>query len=339
MKKVRVEDAIGMVLGHDLTRIVPGEFKGAAFKKGHIVREEDIEILKNMGKYNVHVFELNEKMIHEDEAAIRIAEAATGDGLYLRGPSEGKISIKAESKGILKINLEALSSINEIEMVMFATLHNNTVVEKDQTVAGTRIIPLVTEIHKIEDVEHICEELGKVLNINEIKPRKVGIVVTGSEVFEGRIKDKFGPVLKDKVNDYDSKFLGLKYAPDDKVQIQEAIKDLLSDGAELILTAGGMSVDADDVTPNAIEGIADNVITYGSPVLPGAMFMLAYKEEIPILGIPACGMYFRTTALDLVLPRVLAGEILTKKDITALAHGGLCLGCEVCRYPVCPFGK
>lgn len=339
MKKVRVEDAIGMVLGHDLTRIVPGEFKGAAFKKGHIVRAEDIEILKNMGKYNVHVFELNEKMIHEDEAAIRIAEAATGDGLYLRGPSEGKISIKAESKGILKINLEALSSINEIEMVMFATLHNNTVVEKDQTVAGTRIIPLVTEIHKIEDVEHICEELGKVLNINEIKPRKVGIVVTGSEVFEGRIKDKFGPVLKDKVNDYDSKLLGLKYAPDDKVQIQEAIKDLLSDGAELILTAGGMSVDADDVTPNAIEGIADNVITYGSPVLPGAMFMLAYKGEIPILGIPACGMYFRTTALDLVLPRVLAGEILTKKDITALAHGGLCLGCEVCRYPVCPFGK
>ncbi len=339
MKKVRVEDAIGMVLGHDLTRIVPGEFKGPAFKKGHIVREEDIELLKNMGKYNVHVFELNEKMIHEDEAAIRIAKSSTGDGLYLQGPSEGKISIKAEAKGILKINLTALSSINGIEMVMFATLHNNTVVEKDQTVAGTRIIPLVTEVQKIEEVERICEKLGRVLNINEIKPRKVGVVVTGSEVFEGRIKDKFGPVLRDKVSDYDSQLIGLKYAPDDKEKIEEAIQTLLSDGAELILTAGGMSVDADDVTPNAIEGISDKVITYGSPVLPGAMFMLAYKGEIPILGIPACGMYFRTTALDLVLPRVLAGEILTKKDITALAHGGLCLGCEVCRYPVCPFGK
>lgn len=339
MKKVRVEDAVGMVLGHDLTRIVPGEFKGAAFKKGHIVKDEDIEILKNMGKYNVHVFELNEKMIHEDEAAIRIAKAAAGDGLYLEGPSEGKISIKAKAKGILKINLEALSNINDIDMIMFATLHNNTVVEKDQTLAGTRIIPLVTETQKIEEVEKICEDLGKVLNINEIKPRKVGIVVTGSEVFEGRIKDKFGPVLRDKINDYDSKFVGLKFAPDDKEKIEEAIKALLSEGAEVILTAGGMSVDADDVTPNAIEGIADRVITYGSPVLPGAMFMLAYKEETPILGIPACGMYFRTTALDLVLPRILAGEVLTKRDITSLAHGGLCLGCEVCRYPVCPFGK
>ncbi|WP_432663998.1 molybdopterin-binding protein [Wukongibacter baidiensis] len=339
MKKVRVEDAVGMVLGHDLTRIVPGEFKGAAFKKGHIVKEEDVEILKNMGKYNIHVFDLNEDMIHEDEAAMRMAKAAAGDGLYLSGPSEGKISIKAKAKGILKVNLEALLQINDIEMIMFATLHNNSVIEKDQTVAGTRIIPLVTEVEKIHDVEKICENLGKVLSIKEIKPRKVGIVVTGSEVFEGRIKDKFGPVLEEKIKEQGSTLIGLKFAPDDKEKIEEAIKSLIDNGAEIILTAGGMSVDADDVTPNAIENISDKVITYGSPVLPGAMFMLAYKEETPILGIPACGMYFRTTVLDLVLPRVLAGEVLTKKDITSLAHGGLCLGCEVCRYPVCPFGK
>ncbi len=339
MKIVRVEDAVGMVLGHDLTRIVPGEFKGAAFKKGHIVKEEDVETLKNMGKYNIHVFELNKDMIHEDEAAMRMAKAAAGDGLSLHGPSEGKINIKAKAKGILKVNLETLSQINDIEMIMFATLHNNSVIEKDQIVAGTRIIPLVTEVEKIKDVEKICSELGRVLSIKEIKPRKVGIVVTGSEVFEGRIKDKFGPVLEQKILEQGSTLIGLKFAPDDKEKIEESIKSLIDNGAEVILTAGGMSVDADDVTPNAIENISDKVITYGSPVLPGAMFMLAYKEETPILGIPACGMYFRTTVLDLVLPRVLAGEVLTKKDITSLAHGGLCLGCEVCRYPVCPFGK
>ncbi|WP_432408728.1 molybdopterin-binding protein [Wukongibacter sp. M2B1] len=339
MKKVRVEDAVGMVLGHDLTRIVPGEFKGAAFKKGHILKKEDIEELKNMGKYNIHVFELNDDMIHEDEAAMRIAMAATGDGLYLNGPSEGKINIKAKFNGILKINLETLSQINDIEMIMFATLHNNSVIEKDQTVAGTRIIPLVTEVEKIKEVEKICKNLGKVLSIKEIAPRRVGIVVTGSEVFEGRIKDKFGPVLKKKIIEQGSTLVGIKFSPDNQEKIEESIMSLVEDGAEIILTAGGMSVDADDVTPNAIENISDKVITYGSPVLPGAMFMLTYRKNTPILGIPACGMYFRTTVLDLVLPRILAGEILTKKDITSLAHGGLCLGCEVCRYPVCPFGK
>jgi len=339
LKKVKVEDAIGMVLGHDLTKIVPGEFKGAAFKKGHIVREEDVEVFKNMGKYNIHVFELDEDMIHEDEAAIRIAEAAVGNGLYLQGPSEGKINIKSKGKGILKINLDALLEINNIDMIMFATLHNNTVVEKGQTVAGTRIIPLVTEKEKIEEVEEICKNLGRVLSIMEIKPRKVGIVVTGSEVFEGRIKDKFGPVLRDKIDDFGSDLIELKYSPDDRAKIEEAITALIDKGAEVILTAGGMSVDADDVTPNAIESISHRVITYGSPVLPGAMFMLAYKDKTAILGIPACGMYFRTTVLDLVLPRILAGEVLNKRDITSLAHGGLCLGCKVCRYPVCPFGK
>lgn len=339
MKKIRVEDAVGMVLGHDLTKIVPGEFKGAAFKKGHIVGSEDVEILKNMGKYNIYVLELNDDMIHEDEAAIRIAKAAVGDGLYLNGPSEGKINIKAKAKGILKVNLETLSQINDIDMIMFATLHNNSVIEKDQTVAGTRIIPLVTEVQKIKDIEKICSELGKVLCIREIKPRKVGIVVTGSEVFDGRIEDRFGPVLKEKILEQGSSLIGLRFAPDDREKIEESIKSLIEEGAEIILTAGGMSVDADDVTPNAIENISDKVITYGSPVLPGAMFMVAYKKEIPILGIPACGMYFRTTVLDLVLPRILAGEILNKKDITSLAHGGLCLGCKVCRYPVCPFGK
>ncbi|MCC5909509.1 MAG: molybdopterin-binding protein [Clostridiaceae bacterium] len=339
MKKVKVEEAIGMILAHDLTKIVPGEFKGAAFKKGHVIKEEDIEELKDIGKNHIYVFELKEDEIHEDEAAIRIAKAAADHGLALEGPSEGKISIKATYKGLLKINLEALSEVNEIELVMLATIHNDTVVEAGKTVAGTRIIPLSIKKEEIEKVEAICEKLGKIITVKEIKPLKIGIVVTGSEVYEGRIKDRFGPVLEKKIEQYGGELLELKYAPDETSKIQASIEELIEKGAEVIMTSGGMSVDADDVTPTAIKNVSDHVITYGSPVLPGAMFMLAHKDKTSILGIPACGMYHKTTVLDLVFPKVLAGEKVNKKDIVALAHGGLCHNCEVCHYPICPLGK
>lgn len=339
MKKVKVEDAVGMVLAHDLTKIVPGEFKGAAFKKGHIIKPEDIDKLKDMGKNHINVMELTENDIHEDDAAIRIGTAISGEGVYMTEPSEGKVTVKAKERGLLKINVEGLEAINDIDLIIVSTLHNNTVVEKDQAVAGTRIIPLTTEKEKIEKIEKICEELGKIVSVKKLNPLKAGIIVTGSEVYHGRITDKFGPVLEEKMKFYGGDVLGIKYAPDDFEMILDAINSFLEQGADIILTSGGMSVDADDVTPTAIRSASDKVITYGSPVLPGAMFMVAYKGDTPILGVPACGMYHRITALDLVLPRIMAGELISRKDITSLGHGGLCLHCEVCRYPVCPFGK
>ncbi len=339
MKKVNVEDAVGMVLAHDLTKIVPGQFKGAAYKKGYIIKPEDVDNLKDMGKNHINVMELTENDVHEDDAAIRIGTAISGEGVYTTQPSEGKVTIKAKERGLLKINLEALETVNDIELIIIATLHNNTVVEKDQAVAGTRIIPLAIEKNKIERIEEICNEMGSIVSVKELKPLKAGIVVTGSEVYHGRITDKFGPVLEEKVRLYGGILLGIKYASDDSEMIQDSINSLIEQGADIILTSGGMSVDADDVTPMAIKNISDRVITYGSPVLPGAMFMLAYKGNTPILGVPACGMYHRTTVLDLVLPRAMAGEVLTRKDITSLGHGGLCLNCKVCHYPVCPFGK
>lgn len=339
MKKIVVEEAVGMVLAHDLTKVIPGEFKGAAFKKGHVIKEEDIDMLKSMGKNHIFIMELDENIIHEEEAAARIAKAAAGKGVYLTEPSEGKVNIKAQKKGLLKVNLKALQEINSIEMIVLATLHNNTLVEKDKIVACTKIIPLTVEKSKIDQVEQVCKELGKVISIKPVKSLKVGIVITGTEVYEGRIKDKFGVVLSGKVEKYGCKLLGMKFAPDNIDMIQAAINSLIDEGAEIIMTSGGMSVDPDDVTPSAIGGIADRVVTYGSPVLPGAMFMLAYKKNVAILGVPACGMYHKNTILDLVFQRVIAEEELTKKDLAVLAHGGLCQGCEVCHYPICPFGK
>jgi len=339
LKKIIVEEAVGMVLAHDLTKIIPGEFKGAAFKKGYVIKEEDIDMLKSMGKNHIFIMELDENTIHEEEAAARIAKAAVGEGVYLTEPSEGKVNIKSEKKGLLKINLKALKEINSIEMIVLATLHNNTLVEKDKIVACSKVIPLTVEKSKIDQVEQVCEELGKVISIKSVKSLKVGIVITGTEVYEGRIKDKFGVVLEGKVEKYGCKLLGMKFAPDNIDMIQDAINSLIDEGAEIIMTSGGMSVDPDDVTPNAIKGTADRIITYGSPVLPGAMFMLAYKKNVAILGVPACGMYHKNTVLDLVFQRVIAGEDLTKSDLASLAHGGLCQGCEICHYPICPFGK
>lgn len=339
MKTIRVEDAVGTILAHDLTKIVPGEFKGAAFKKGHVIRTEDVEELKRMGKNNINVLEMGPEDIHEDEAAVRIAEAAAGEGIYMEGPSEGKISLKAAFKGLLKINAEALEAINDIDMVIFSTLQSNTVVNKGKHVAGTRIIPLSIDKSSIEAVEGICSRLGRVVWLKELASLKTGVIVTGTEVYEGRIKDKFGPVLVNKLLDYGCVQNGLAYTPDDKDKISEAIEEQLKAGAQLVLVSGGMSVDADDVTPSAIREACDRIITYGAPVLPGAMFMLGYRGEIPILGIPACGMYHKITVFDLVLPRILAGEPLTRKDITSMGHGGLCQNCESCRYPNCTFGR
>jgi molybdenum cofactor synthesis domain-containing protein len=339
MKKIRTEDSVGMVLGHDLTKIIPGEFKGAAYKKGHIVTEADIEVLKNMGKDHIYILELGEGQIHEDEAAIRMAKAASGQDVMLTEPSEGKVNFVADNNGLLKINRSILNKINSIEHVSMATMHNNTEVKKGQIVAGTRIIPLVTELVRIEEVERICKQDGSVISVKPFKNMKVGVVITGSEVYYGRIKDKFAPVIGEKMEHYGCDIVDIKYSPDDAEVIKASIIELMERGANAIVTAGGMSVDPDDVTPEGIRLTGADVVSYGAPVLPGAMFMMAYFDDIPIMGIPACGMYHKTTVFDLIFIRVLAGEKVNKEDISELGYGGFCTNCKPCSYPKCSFGK
>ncbi|WP_097026347.1 molybdopterin-binding protein [Clostridium peptidivorans] len=340
MKQVKVEDAIGMVLGHDLTKIVPGEFKGAAFKKGHVIRKEDLPMLKSMGKNHINVLEISEGELHENEAAQRIVQAVAGEGLYYGDPREGKIELRAKNRGIVKVNIEALKEINSIDQIILATLHDNTLIEKDQSVGATRTIPLVIKEDKIVKVE----EIGKlnnqnIISIKPLKDLKIGIVVTGTEVFEGVIKDKFAPVLTDKIKYYGSTLIDLIYAPDNREVIKTEIEKLIKKGAEVVLVSGGMSVDADDVTPLAIEDAATEVTSYGVPALPGNMLMIAYSGDCTIFGIPGAAMYFETTTLDILLPRVLAGERIKREEIVELGHGGYCPMCKECTYPNCHFGK
>ena len=339
MKSVSVEEALGMVLCHDLTKIVPGESHGVAFKKGHVITEEDIPKMLDIGKRKIFVWEMQEGIIHENEAGERMARAAAGKGILFTEPSEGKVSLLAEYNGLLKVNYTALEKINTIEESMIATLHTDIVVKKGSVVAGTRIIPLFIDKLKIEQIEKVCIEEEPIIWVEELKSMKVGIITTGSEVYTGRITDKFGPVIREKINEIGSEVIKQILVSDNVTMIEEAINELLSIGAEMIIVTGGMSVDPDDVTPAGIRESGASIISYGAPVLPGAMFLIAYKNEVPILGLPGCVMYNKRTVFDLILPRIVAGEKIKREDITKLGHGGLCLNCEVCNFPSCSFGK
>ncbi|MDU4910143.1 molybdopterin-binding protein [Clostridium baratii] len=337
MKSVRVEDAIGMILCHDITKIVPGEFKGRAFKKGHIIKEEDVKELLSIGKEHIYVWEAKEGMLHENDAAIRLKDLVCGTGLEFGEIKEGKINFIAKKDGLLKIDKEELLKINMLGDIIVSTIHNNTPVKKGEIVGATRVIPLVIDEEKIIEAEKTVKK--GIINIEEIKGKKVFMITTGSEVYHGRIKDAFGPAVKKKLEYYGCELVNQTILPDDKDRIVEEIKRALREGAEMIVCTGGMSVDPDDVTPTAIKECGADLVSYGAPVLPGAMFLLAYYGDIPILGLPGCVMYSKRTVFDLVLPRVLADEKLTMRDLALYGHGGLCLDCKVCTFPHCSFGK
>jgi molybdenum cofactor synthesis domain-containing protein len=337
--KVRVEDAVGMVLCHDITQIIPGEFKGRAFKKGHIVTTEDIPKMLRIGKEHLYVWEKKEGFLHEDEAAFRIARAVAGSGISLTEPNEGKINLVAGLWGLLKINVNGLNEINNENQVVVSSLHRNQIVENGTVVAGTRIIPLVIDHGIIERVEEHADRYKPIVEVKPLLGMRVGVLVTGSEVYKGRIEDTFSPVVIEKVTKLGCSVIRKVNVTDSIEMISDNIKTMLREGAELILITGGMSVDPDDLTPAGVVAAGGMIVSYGAPVLPGSMFMVAYIDETPVLGLPGCVMYSKNTVFDLVLPRILAGEKITRQDITIFGHGGLCANCSPCRFPSCSFGK
>jgi molybdopterin biosynthesis enzyme len=340
LKSVPVEKSVGMVLPHDITEIVKDVKKGVAFKKGHIIRSEDIEYLKQLGKDNIYVMSLTASEIHENDAASILAKCLAGRGVdYLDTPIEGKISLKAALDGLLRINKESLLQLNMLGEVMCATLHDNTPVQKGETVAATRLIPLVGSRDLIAEAEKIALSSTAVIEILPLKKVKIGLVITGNEVFYNRIEDRFEEVLQAKAEALGSEILVVRRAPDDKTVIAREIGYCIDQGAELIVTSGGMSVDPDDVTREGILAAGATDVAYGTPVLPGAMFLSGMINNIPVLGLPACGMYHKITVFDLILPRILTGEKIGRRAFAELGHGGLCRNCKVCQYPICNFGK
>ena len=339
MQLIETNNAVGHVLCQDITQIIKGVTKDAVFRKGHVVTEEDIPVLLSAGKEHLYVWEKQEGMLHENEAANILYKICKGSNMHQSEVKEGKIELIADCDGVLKIDKKKLDAVNRLGEMMIASRHGNFPVKRGEKIAGTRVIPLVIEEEKMREAEKLGGD-APIFEILEYKHRRAGIVTTGSEVAKGRIKDTFTPVVIEKLKEYDVEIAGRTICDDDPAGITAAIEDLIQQGADMIICTGGMSVDPDDRTPLAIKNTGAEIVSYGAPVLPGAMFLLAYyNNHIPIMGLPGCVMYARRTVFDLVLPRIICGDKLKKEDLSALGEGGLCLSCPVCTFPACGFGK
>lgn len=342
MKEIRTEDAVGHVLCHDITQIIKDEKKGVLFKKGHIVKEEDIPALLSVGKEHLYVWETQEGILHENEAAEILYKISAGEHMHGSEIHEGKIELIADCDGILKIRRDALISVNSLGEMMIASRHGDFPVKKGEKIAGTRIIPLVIPKEKMDRAQKTAGS-KPIFSILPYHAKKVAIITTGSEVQKGLIKDTFTPVLKEKLSEFPYSMIGQTLPGDDRQQISSDILDFIDKGADLIICSGGMSVDPDDRTPGAIKDTGAQIITYGAPVLPGAMLLLSYFQKgsktIPILGLPGCVMYARRTIFDIILPRIMADDTITAEEIALYGEGGLCLNCSACIFPNCGFGK
>lgn len=339
MKLIKTEDAVGHILCHDMTQIIKDQYKDARFRKGHVVTQEDIPVLLSMGKEHLYVWEMVPGMLHEDEGAARLAALCLGEHMTLSAPKEGKIEVSADCDGLFRVDSRRLTAVNSVGDLMIATRHGNTVVHRGDKLAGTRVIPLVIPEETLEQAERAAGT-EPLLSLHPWKRKTAAVVVTGNEVKAGLIQDTFSPVVVDKLAAFGVETKSITCPGDGVEEVANAIRAARKTGADMILCTGGMSVDPDDSTPGGIRAAGAGIVSYGAPVLPGAMFLLGYFEDgTPVMGLPGCVMYAGATIFDLILPRIVADIPVTRADLASLGEGGLCLGCKPCRYPICPFGK
>ena len=339
MKTIKTKEAIGHVLCHDITQIIKGGIKDAVFRKGHIVTKEDIPILLSMGKENLYIWEINENLIHENDAADILRKICQGKNMHPTPPREGKIDLIADIDGLLMVDVERLRTINGLGEIIIATRTSGFPVKKGEKICGTRIVPLVIEKEKMEHVRRVSGETP-LLNLLPFHKKKYGLIVTGNEVYHGLIQDTFSRVIQEKMDEYGCEMAEKRILDDNPERIMSAINEILANGAEMLFCTGGMSVDPDDTTPLAIKNQGATIVSYGAPVLPGAMFLIAYTDDKrPICGLPSCVMYAKRSIFDLALPLLLADVPITSQWLSGLGNGGICLNCSDCRFPNCMFGK
>ncbi len=338
MKQIATVDAVGTVLCHDHTRIVKDVEKGVAFRKGHVVKAEDIPVLLSMGKDHLFVWDLGDDMLHENDAAAILQSLAADPNMTASSVKEGKIELTATIDGLLVADVSRINAINRLGEICLATRHSGFAVKQGDKLAGFRVIPLAVAKAKMDEVRRIAGP-EPLLRLLPFTPHRVGIVTTGNEIFHGRITDAFTPVVADKFARYGSTIVSNRVCDDNLDRIAAAIRSLLDEGVDFVVCTGGMSVDPDDLTPGAIRASGADIVSYGAPVLPGAMFLMAYHGEVPVVGLPGCVMYAGQTIFDIILPRILAGRRVTREEILDLGNGGLCLGCKPCIFPACGFGK
>jgi len=339
MKLLCTREAVGQTLCHDVTQIIKGVTKGALFRKGHVIQEDDVGVLLSLGKEHIYICENNENILHENDAAEILRALCQNKNMRAVGPKEGKIELLAEIDGLLIVDTEGLRRVNSLGPMVLASRASGFPVKKGDKLCGVRVIPLVIEKEKMERARQAAGDMP-LLKLLPMKQKEYGLIVTGSEVFHNRIQDTFTPVILEKLAEYGCEMTSHKIVDDDHKKITAAINNMLDKGAEMVFCTGGMSVDPDDRTPLAIKNAANNVVSYGAPVLPGSMFMLAYTDDKrPVCGLPGCVMYAHRTVFDLVLPYLLADAPVSAEWLAGLGNGGLCLDCAECHFPNCMFGK
>lgn len=338
MKLMKTVDAVGQVLCHDITQIVKGVTKDAVFRKGHVIREEDIPVLLSVGKDHIYIWEKEEGMLHENDAAEILCSICQNENMRAGEPKEGKIDLYATMDGLFKIDRPKLRFVNSFGQMMIACLHGDTAVREGEKLAGTRVIPLVIEEEKMRKVKEGCGDTP-IFSLKPFVRKKAAIITTGNEVYYGRIEDTFTPVIKEKIRHFGMEVMYHDIINDDHEKITKSCLKATREGAEVVICTGGMSVDPDDKTPLAIKNTGARIVSYGAPVLPGAMFLLAYYNDVPIVGLPGCVMYAKKTIFDIVLPRIAADDEITNEELAGLGEGGLCPSCPVCTYPNCGFGR
>lgn len=338
MKKIRIQDAPGEILDYDITGVDPEKgTKGRIFKRGHRIREEDFETLRDLGRDYIYVRDGNDIEVHEEDAAILAAPLIAGRNIsHDPEPVEGKIQFYAECAGVFRVNPDRLYRLNELEIPSLPTIHSNLPVRKGQMVAAFRIIPLTCPMETVDSMKTMLSD--PLLSCEPYIAKNASIIITGNEIASGRKKDAFIPALSVKLKQFNVEKITSRILPDTRETISSVIREESRD-AEIILITGGTSVDPDDATKQAMTDAGVKLLQKGNPVQPGNNLSLGYLDQIPVCSVPAAALTYKATALDIFLPRLLAKIPVTREDIVRSSHGGLCHFCPTCNYPVCPFGR
>lgn len=337
MRKIPLTEAVGLPLAHDITEIRPEKgVKHRAFKRGHVVTEDDLERLRDLGKNYLYITGPEDTDVHEDDAALTVAPLAAGVGIdHEAEPCEGKIAFRARHDGVFRVDADRLLAIHRLAIPALPTLPGNYPVRKGQTVAAFRIIPLTCERAILDAVVALLGE--PLLRVDPFIVRDAAILVTGTEVYEGRIEDGFIPRLTAAVAGYDVPIATSAVVPDDRAVIASHIEQMAAQ-CGLVMVTGGTSVDPDDVTTAAMRDAGVEFAVKGMPVQPGNNFTIGYLGETAVCAIPAATLFFKATAFDIFLPRMLAGERIGVEQIAAMGLGGLAQpGTDAC-FPNATFG-
>lgn len=341
MRRVDVNEAIGLPLGHDITEIVVDaaagrRLKQVAFRRGHIIAAEDVPRLLDLGKSAVYISHPDDVEMHEDEAALAVAPRAAGANIeHDPQPREGKINFRAACDGVFRVDPERLYRINRLEIPTLPTLPTNFPVKAGQQVAGFRIVPLTCPPGVIDEV--LAELDTPLLSVTPYILKTAAVLVTGSEVHAGRIEDGFQPRLRATLEPFGVEVTRAEILPDDRELIRASVATAARQ-CDIVLVTGGTSVDPDDVTVAAMEAAGAVFPVRGMPMQPGNNFTIGRLDGTPVCAVPAATLFYRATSLDVLLPRLLAGIPITAEEIHRLGHGGLALPTCDEHFPDCTFG-